>query len=325
MLSDAHIKNMIDGKTYIMRPNGFIGNIHYPNKINPVMTLVMDNKTHYAVGVDVVNDKIIGIVDGPPVGQQFNVENVTLKDNEQEINNTELRPYVSKIMTRDYGTNDVFSLIFIKNNYTIPIDSIILLQHNSDVKVLSAWIASTKWNSITQGELMKFSSNMTNFLPNKTLVIQIITDKKDPIFELKNATGIQHTKCATPLTSEDIRNASPYIEHIKGDNCYMLTINSTILPDNSTLSVLHFYYYGNLEINRMDISQQNPCFQVISEWTSNPDWIGSTGNKKDMVFGSKNSSLTMDNSMDIYVKTKKSGNDCTGNIPNFSYDIAQGF
>lgn len=92
---------------------------------------------------------------------------------------------ISKVITRNYGTNDVFSLVFVRYDGDLHINHVVAMQTNSGVQMAKAWIAP-KWDSQMSGDSLTFHSDKASITKGKTLVILVITDST-PAFNLISA------------------------------------------------------------------------------------------------------------------------------------------
>jgi hypothetical protein len=91
---------------------------------------------------------------------------------------------ISNVITRDYGLNDTFSIVFIQYNGNLQINHIVLSQTNSSVQTLYSRI-SPKWQNLIADNSVICNTNSTDaWIKGKTLAIEVFTDLDTPQFEL---------------------------------------------------------------------------------------------------------------------------------------------
>ena len=89
---------------------------------------------------------------------------------------------ISKVITRDYGSDGVLSLVFVKYAGVMHANHIAIFQINQDVKILKS-STSSKWIPEITGNSIGFHSDISYVSSGKSIVIKVITNTK-PSFKL---------------------------------------------------------------------------------------------------------------------------------------------
>ncbi|MDE1862261.1 MAG: hypothetical protein KGI33_05045 [Thaumarchaeota archaeon] len=79
-LNDPAVIKLIGSKPYQIRADGFAGNIKQSGVWNPVLALVVDSKSQYAIGVNLGTGKVTKIVEGPTTDNVFSISNSNAHD-----------------------------------------------------------------------------------------------------------------------------------------------------------------------------------------------------------------------------------------------------
>lgn len=89
---------------------------------------------------------------------------------------------ITRVDTVNMGNGDYASFVTVASN-GVPIHQIEISQTNSGVDVKKAWI-NPLWDVKMDGNTMTFDSSKMYVLPNDSVDLVIVTDYKNPVFNL---------------------------------------------------------------------------------------------------------------------------------------------